>query len=63
MNVVLSSEEERQPLIQNQTPSVRSHNFDDFYSPIDSPQGKQSYMPALFLESFKLIINIFCRLG
>ena len=39
MNEVLSSEEERQPLIHNQTPSVRSHNFDDFYSPIDSPQG------------------------
>lgn len=36
----ITSEDERQPLLQNQAvPSVRSNNLDDFYSPIDSPQG------------------------
>lgn len=37
-----SSDNERQPLLQNQATSVRSHNLDDFYSPIDSPQGISS---------------------
>lgn len=51
MNEVLSSEEERQPLIQNQTPSVRSHNFDDFYSPIDSPQGNTALHSSSIFEN------------
>ncbi|KAI9564628.1 hypothetical protein GHT06_008369 [Daphnia sinensis] len=41
----ISSDGERQPLLQNQATSVRSHNLDDFYSPIDSPQDSDDDQP------------------